>query len=408
MSGRDLYAAPATGGTALPMGVLPAWQAARSPDAPALTVGAETIGFAELEHRANRRARTLAAAGVGRDDVVMLAARNDFSFYEYSFATWKLGATVCHVSAQLPDAELTAIGALAQPTAVIATVRPPFATCAFVSCDAPPDGGLSAEPLPEAVARHWKISTSGGSTGRPKLIVDHSPSVWDPERSPLGMVPGDVTVNCAPLYHNAPFGLMHAALFTGGHVVDLQRFDAERMLAAIAQWRATWLYLVPTMMHRIFQLPDAARLSHATTSLEFVVHMAAACPMWLKEQWIGWLGPDVVWELYGGTETLGATVINGREWLAHKGSVGRLWMGSGLKIFAEDGSECAAGTFGEIYFCVGDGANYHYIGAEARRLGEWQSFGDLGYLDVDGYLYLVDRRTDLIVSGGANVYPAEV
>ena len=94
--------------------------------------------------------------------------------------------------------------------------------------------------------------------------------------------------------------------------------------------------------------------------------------------------------------------------MAHKGSVGRLWMGRGLKIFAEDGAECAAGTIGEIYFRVGDGANYHYIGAEARRLGEWQSFSDLGYLDADGYLYLVDRRTDMIVSGGANVYPAEV
>lgn len=405
---RDLFAKATTGGTALPMGVLPAWHAARTPALPALTVGAHTIGYSELEQRANRRARALAALGVAGDDVVLLAARNDFAFYEFSFAVWKLGASVCHVSHTLPDAELAAIGALAQPKVVVASVKPEFASTAFLAADAPIDESLSADALPEAIARHWKISTSGGSTGRPKLIVDHGPSTWNPERAPLGMLPGDVTVNCAPLYHNAPFGLMHAALFTGGHVVELQRFDSERMLAAIARWRATWLYLVPTMMHRIIQLPGSVRLAYDMTSLEFVVHMAAACPVWLKEKWIEWLGPDAIWELYGGTETLGATVIGGREWLTHKGSVGRLWFGGGLKVFADDGAECATGVIGEIFFRVGDTANYHYIGADARRRGDWQSFGDLGYLDEDGYLYLADRRTDMIVSGGANVYPAEV
>jgi bile acid-coenzyme A ligase len=164
------------------------------------------------------------------------------------------------------------------------------------------------------------------------------------------------------------------------------------------------------MMHRIWRLPEAERLSFDISSLEMVCHIAAACPVWLKEKWIEWLGPDRVWEVYSGTEALASTTISGREWLAHKGSVGRLSPGSDIRVLDADGQPTPTGEIGEIYFLPagGKGATYHYLGAEPRARGDWETFGDLGRIDADGYLYLADRRTDLVISGGANIYPAEV
>jgi bile acid-coenzyme A ligase len=164
------------------------------------------------------------------------------------------------------------------------------------------------------------------------------------------------------------------------------------------------------MMHRIWRLGEAERSRYDVSSLEIVCHIAAPCPAWLKEKWIEWLGPDRIWEVYSGTEAIAATVIGGREWLTHKGSVGRLMTGSKIRILDEHGRDVAPGEVGEIFFLPtnGKGSTYHYLGAEPRTNGEWESFGDLGRVDEDGYLYLADRRTDLILSGGANVYPAEV
>ena len=158
------------------------------------------------------------------------------------------------------------------------------------------------------------------------------------------------------------------------------------------------------------RLPREQREAFDLSSLRVVFHMASACPVWLKQAWIDWLGADRIFELYGGSEGQGMTVISGPEWLEHKGSVGRLLPGSRMKIVGEDGEDCAPGAIGEIYFLPDGGPNstYRYVGATPRTLGDWESLGDLGYLDEDGYLYLVERRTDLIISGGANIYPAEV
>ena len=155
---------------------------------------------------------------------------------------------------------------------------------------------------------------------------------------------------------------------------------------------------------------DAARDNYDVSSLELVCHIAAACPPWLKEKWIEWLGPDRLWEVYSGTEAIGATVIGGREWLEHRGSVGRLAPGASVRILDEAGNDVTPGEVGEIYFRPpgGLGSTYHYLGAQPRASGEWETFGDLGRLDAEGYLYLADRRTDLIISGGANIYPAEI
>jgi bile acid-coenzyme A ligase len=194
-------------------------------------------------------------------------------------------------------------------------------------------------------------------------------------------------------------------------VILMTRFDAEQSLALIDRHRVDWVLFVPTMMQRIWRLPEAVRARYDLSSLRRVMCTGAPSPAWLKRAWIGWLGPERIYEAYGGTERIAGTMISGSEWLAHPGSVGRPTLGRKLRILREDGSECAPGEVGEVFMLPpgGRGSTYRYLGAEAKEAdGGWQTIGDLGYLDAEGYLYLVDRRTDMIVTGGANVYPAEV
>jgi bile acid-coenzyme A ligase len=213
----------------------------------------------------------------------------------------------------------------------------------------------------------------------------------------------------APLYHNGPIVWSCDALLHGSHVVVLPRFDAEATLAAIDHYQADTVYLVPTMMKRIWRLPEGLRDSYDLSSLQAVWHLAEPCPQWLKQVWIDWLGPDRIFELYAGTEAQAATIITGAEWLAHRGSVGRPVPGT-VMICDADGSELLAREEGEVWLrSLRDEPTYRYIGASARtRAGGWESLGDMGWLDEDGYLYLGDRLQDMILTGGANVYPAEV
>jgi bile acid-coenzyme A ligase len=213
-----------------------------------------------------------------------------------------------------------------------------------------------------------------------------------------------------PLYHNAPFTCAAAGLFAGAHVVLLKRFDPAATLAAIERHQVDFVLLVPTMMHRIWQLDASTRDRYDLSSLRRVWHMGAPCPTWLKEGWIGWIGPDLLFELYGGTERQAYTVIDGRDWLAHRGSVGRAAFGE-VRIIAADGSVAPAGTHGQIQLRApaDERPTYRYVGAETPEASDgWDTLGDLGSMDADGYLYVDDRRTDLILTGGANVYPAEV
>jgi bile acid-coenzyme A ligase len=164
-------------------------------------------------------------------------------------------------------------------------------------------------------------------------------------------------------------------------------------------------------MHRIWALPEGVRNAYDLSSLQIVFHMAAPMPPWLKEKWIEWLGPEKIYELYGGTERQGATVISGVEWLTHRGSVGKIGETSALRIIGEDGKDVAPGESGEIYFLPNDGpgSTYHYLGAKPKRRADgWESLGDIGRIDAEGYLYLGDRLADMILRGGANIYPAEV
>ncbi|MGZ4758827.1 MAG: AMP-binding protein [Acidimicrobiales bacterium] len=388
--------------------------AAAGPDRPAVTCGDDTITRAQLELRADRLARELAADGVGPGDMVTIALPNSVDWFVAVVATWKLGAVPQPVSSRLPERELAAIVELADPPVVLGVGEGTFPgrTCRpSVSAGTEPAGeaGLD-EPLADRTSPAWKAPTSGGSTGRPKLILTGAPASLDDEAAPALMIRRDgCLVMPGPLYHNGPIVWSCGALLHGNHVVLLPRFDAEQTLAAIERHRADIVYLVPTMMKRIWRLPVDDRERYDLSSLRVVWHLAEPCPPWLKDGWIEWLGPDRIIELYGGTEAQTATMITGHEWLEHRGSVGRPAPGT-IMIADDDGAEVPAGTQGEVWMrSAGEQPTYRYIGAEARTMeGGWESLGDVGWLDEDGYLHLGDRMTDMILTGGSNVYPAEV
>jgi len=386
--------------------------AAEKPTAPALTVAEHTLTFGELHARSNRMARGLKQQGVKLGDFVTIALPNSLDFIVAEFACWKLGATPQPVSWRLPAHEINAIIALANAPLVIGDSTTLKAERPVVSPDALVALSSDASDLPDAIALSWKAPTSGGSTGRPKLIVAGNPGVVarGASEGALWRYSGsDTVLMTGPLYHNAPFGLSATALHTGAHVVLMVKFDAEETLRLIERHRATWLYLVPTMMSRIWRLPN--REQYDVSSLKTIWHMAAPCPPWLKEEWIRWVGGETLLELYGGTEGQTITIIDGNEWLAHKGSVGKPLALGEMKAFSADGKMLGPGETGEIYLRRDPSLppSYRYVGAEARTLpGGWESLGDIGLFDAEGYLYLADRRTDMILVGGANVYPAEI
>jgi bile acid-coenzyme A ligase len=385
--------------------------AVERPDAPAVSCGTETVTWADLDRSSETLARSMAAAGVRHGSFVTIALPNGIGFVRACVAAWKLGAVPQPVSYRLPPSELAEIVRLADASLVIVgeNAAVPYGTTldrlGEITPAAHDDG-----PLPDAVSPAWKAPTSGGSTGRPKLIVagtsgvveDGGPGFWRGGDGDVLLMPG-------PLFHNGPFTSAFTGLFKGAHLVLMERFDAARTLEEVERWRATWLYLVPTMMNRIWRLPAEERLRFDMSSLHTVWHLAAPCPAWLKEAWIDWLGGERIWELYAGTEAVSVTVINGTEWMRRPGSVGRPVSGE-MVILGPEGDPLPAGEIGEVYMrrAPGTPPTYTYVGAEPQVRGEWESLGDMGRMDADGYLYLADRRPDMILMGGENVYPAEV
>lgn len=380
--------------------------AAADPDRPAVTCGDRTLSRQELDRRTNALARAYAERGVRAGTLVTIGLPNGVEFVMAAVAAWKLGATPSPVSHRLPERELAAVLDIANPALVVGL---PAGDRASVPVGFEPD--TSDDPVAPAVAPAWKAPTSGGSTGRPKIVVAGQPAsaeVMDLYGGLFAMPPDGVHLVAGPMYHNAPFMMSAAALFTGSHVVVLPRFDAADLLRQVAVHGVQWMFLVPTMMHRVWRLPE--RESADVSSLVFVLHGASVCPQWLKQEWLDWLGPDRLFELYAGTEAQAATLISGEEWLAHKGSVGRVARGQ-MRILDAEHRDVPAGVVGEIWMRTDPGApaTYHYLGQEAASLaGGWESLGDLGRFDEDGYLYIADRKPDMIVVGGANVYPAEI
>ena len=417
---RATRTAPTAGATAapppaatdddVPLGLALDRLAEQAPDAPAVTCGEVTLSRRDLARASNRYARALAERGVRAGDRVTIGLPNGVEFYVATVATWKLGATPQPVSARLPRHELAAVVDVADPRVVVGlptTDGRPSLPAGFT-----PDPALSDAPLPPAVPPHWKAPTSGGSTGRPKVILSAGEGVARSLLSRaafLRITRGTTMLVTAPLYHNAPFTFSCIALANAGHVVVMPRFDPADVLAHITRHRPTWVYMVPTLMGRVLRLPEHVRARADLSSVETLFHIGAPCPEHVKRGWLAWVTrPEVVLEHYSGTEAIAFTAIDGAEWLRHPGSVGRVVAGE-IRVTDEHFRELPRGQVGEIWMRPPGGRpTYRYLGATARRHRGWESLGDLGYLDHDGYLYLADRRTDMILVGGANVYPAEV
>ncbi len=391
--------------------------AAVQPDQPAITMNDRSITFADLDVRAELVAHLMLDLDVKPGDFVTIAEPNTPEFLVAGVACWKIGAIPQPVSSRLPGLELDQIVNLADSSLVIgADVE--GRTCLASGYVAPARCGVSLSDRLEAsagdvVSPAWKAPTSGGSTGRPKLIVSGDPSLYRPNLAGLGevigAVAGETMVVPGPLYHNGPFIWAYLTLLAGGNVELLPRFDAEATLAAIQDTKASAIYLVPTMMQRIWKLPDDIKFNYDLSSLKIAFHLAEPCPPWLKDEWLEWLGPDVLFELYGGTEGQMFTVISGREWLEHRGSVGQPMSGE-VKICDADGNDLGPGEEGEVWMrsVDRDSPTYTYIGDSTESRDGWECLGDIGWMDADGYVYLGDRRKDMILVGGANIYPAEV
>ncbi len=381
--------------------------AALAPDEPAVTCDGLTLTRAELDRSTNRLARAYAERGVGVGDYVTMVLPNSVEWIQAAVACWKLGAVPQPLSARLPDAELQGLLALRPPTLLVGrdSAEIPSVPAGFT-----PDPALSDAALPEAVSPVWKAMGSGGSTGRPKLIESGGDSrIPAAIGYPLGAQEGDTTLVPIPLSHNTGFTTATIALLMRHHLVLMSRFDPHRFLRLITDHRVTFLTTVPTIMQRALPAYHADPESYDLSSLRRFWHMGAPCPPAIKEAWINLLRPEVVWELYGGTELQALTFISGDQWLTHRGSVGVVVAGE-MTVLDDDGNPCPPGVVGEIYMrpAPGSAPTYRYVGVQAKSRDGWDSLGDLGYFDSDGFLYLSDRRVDMFTVGGRNVYPAEI
>lgn len=394
----------------LPIGTQVSALAAQDPGAPAATCDGVTVTRAELDEATNRLARGFASLGVGVGDYVTIVLPNSLEWVYSVVACWKLGAVPQPLSARLPDAELAALLELRRPALLVGRPDPTGIT---TTATADLASGFSAAPLPEAVSPAWKSMASGGSTGRPKLIEAGGDSrVPAAIGYPLGAQEGDVNLISVPLSHNTGFSTFAMGLLQGHHLVLMPRFEPHDFLRLVTEHRVTFLATVPTIMQRLLPVYRAAPDAYDLSSIRRFWHLAAPCPPVVKQAWIDILGPDAVWELYGGTELQALTFISGDQWLAHPGSVGVVVAGE-MKVLDDEGNECPPGVAGEIYMRPAPGGRptYRYIGSTAKSRDGWESLGDLGYyrdFGEDRYFYLNDRRVDMFTVGGRNVYPAEI
>lgn len=391
------------------------------------------ISFGELDAQANRAAHVLRGLGVARGDCVGLSITNRPEFLAAMLGVQRIGAYYVPLSTKLSRDDLAYIVADAAIKVLVISsgcfaLEAPGAlaglSARIVGIDVP-DASLdwraltdqAPATLPDAPSAGRVMLYSSGTTGRPKGIRKPLPdgafdAVEGANRAVAagyGMEGNAILLSPCPLYHAAPHRYVSAALHAGVTVIIHARFDAAEVLAAIAAFRCTHSLWVPTQFHRLLQLPDAVRNAADVSSLRFAIHGAAPCPPLIKRRMIAWWGP-VLDEYYSGSEGVGTTRITSQEWLEHEGSVGRP-SGCRIHILGPDGEELPVGSTGDVYF-EGDNA-FEYWGDPAKSRGVvskqgWRTFGDVGHVDGDGYLYLTDRRHFTIISGGVNIYPQEI
>lgn len=414
----------------------------------ALVSGARRLDKAQLAENIARAASGLRAAGIGRGDAVALLLRNDFAFFEASLAAQRLGAYAVPINWHFKPEEIeyilsdsgakilvahadlwpNAAPALTPGLKVFCVETPPEIAAAYgIGDDArrPPaaaddwdrwrDAQTPAGDLP-APSTDSMIYTSG-TTGHPKA-VRRNPATPEEAAHGLrlrklvfGLEPGMVAAIPGPLYHSAPnsFGLRAIQLGGGAHL--LPRFDPEGLLQTIEQERISHLFMVPTMFVRLLKLPQETRGKYDLSSLRYVIHAAAPCPREVKRAMIDWWGP-IIHEFYGSTESSAVTLATSQDALERPGTVGRPTPGAEILILRDDGTPAPAGEAGEIYTRIEGQPDFTYHNkADKRDEIDHKGFitsGDVGWLDADGYLFISDRKRDMVISGGVNIYPAEI
>jgi len=381
-------------------------------EAPLVTDADGTLTRLDFDRLSDAAAYRLADLGVGYGDFVAITGGNTARFLAVAFGIWKLGAVPLVIPAARSPAEMRALLELGKPKLAIGF--PPLEASgilqiplqsAFIS------DASGRSPLPEILPPNLRVGASGGSTGAPKLIVVESPAAADPDRPwPFGMVPDGTHVMPLNLTDGTGFVMSAMSVVARCHLVLMPEFDAERVLALIARHRADWVAVTPPVMLAVWKLGAEIRARYDLSGLRAVSQYSGAAAPWLKRAWIDWLGKDVMLETYGATESRGSTVINGDEWLAHPGSVGRAAPGCEVAILDAKGEPLPAGEIGEIYFRDLTGLrNFRLIGAELTTLpGGWESVGDMGWRDAESFLYISDRRKDMIKTAQGVVFPLEV
>jgi long-chain acyl-CoA synthetase len=387
----------------------------------------EVVTYGELAERSRRGAHVLRDLGARQGDAVAIVLPNHPRYLELAWAAQRAGLryttisprlTVDEVAYLLRDAEAKVVFAAAETAEVAGAAAGAVGGVATVLLDGAYEelaAAASAAPLADE-AEGVEFLYSSGTTGRPKAIKTELPL------APIGTPPGLVTLlqrlygfdtdtvylSPAPLYHSAPLRFNMAVHRLGGTSIVVDRFDPAGALELIERYRVTHTQMVPTMFVRLLRLEESDRGAFDLSSLRKVVHAAAPCPQDIKRQMIEWLGP-IVDEYYSSTEIYLFTAIDAHEWLARPGSVGRAVIGT-PHILDDDGEELPPGEIGAVWSEGGNDFVYHNDPAktaEARNPRGWTTVGDVGRLDEDGYLYLTDRRVDLIISGGVNIYPQE-
>ena len=402
----------------------------------------ETITYKMLDERSNQLAHFLVAQGLQRLDHFAMFMENHVRFIEVCAAGERIGAYYTCINSFLTAEELAYLIDNSESQVLVTTAAqqavalqaiahcPKLRWCLVIGGGQAlhTQGHVQVQDYEQAVS-HLPISTvdrealgaamlySSGTTGRPKGILRPLPET--PPSQPLPLFTflqglwhcrdDMIYLSPAPLYHSAPQAAVALAIRQGGTAIIMEKFDPEHYLALIEQHRVTHSQLVPTMFSRMLKLPDAVRLRYDISSLEIAIHAAAPCPAVVKEQMIAWWGP-IIHEYYGATEGLGFTACDTAQWQAHRGTVGKVLLGE-LRILDDDMQPCAKGVPGQIWFKTGSPFTYFNDPEKTREAsspdGTMTTVGDVGYVDDDGYLYLTDRATFMIISGGVNIYPQE-
>jgi len=397
----------------------------------------ESVTYAELEKRTNRLAHFLRANGLRRLDHFAIFMENNARYVECCGAGERTGLYFTCVNSYLTPEELAYIldnsqskilitSAAKREVAVEAMAQCPRIACCVV-VDGPGDGGklvnldAAVGGFPDTPIADEFLGTamlySSGTTGRPKGIVRPLAEAPPAEQLPMFHFltklwhyrEGMIYLSPAPLYHSAPQAAVNLTIRMGGTAIIMERFDPEHYLALVERHRVTHSQLVPTMFSRMLKLPDAVRQRYDVSSLEIAIHAAAPCPVPVKEQMIAWWGP-IIHEYYGATEGLGFTACDSAEWLAHRGTVGRVLLGE-LHVLDEAMRPVPLRTAGTLWFKTATPFEYFNDPEKTKAArspdGALSTVGDVGYVDEDGFVYLTDRATFMIISGGVNIYPQE-